>query len=380
VVPTIFSIFRFVLPCRAAVGVGALAAIILAGAAGGCDRGRSEGRPLQVSYAFGEVGSNPGQFFYPRALAADPSGSDLWIIDKAGRIQRLDAQTGRPSVFFRAPEIALGRPCGITPGPSPRIRGETVQATPQDLIYVADTHYHRVLIYEPPADRPRGGGLLPEPTLIGQFGTYGTGPGEFIYLTDVAILTDESGFAVRLYICEYGGNDRISAWEPDEAGGWAFAFAFGAQGDSESPARIEFNRPQSLAVDKERGRVAVTDACNHRVGVFTLKGELILWIGSPRQGGSRPEQMAYPFGIHLLDDGSALVSEYGNHRVRHLDLETGDVLGLYGIGGRAPGHLLNPWAVTMVGRTVYVLDSGNERIQAFTLPGRRRSLAGGSVP
>lgn len=344
--------------------------------AGGCDRTPGESRPFSVLNVFGEVGHSPGQFVYPRALAADPETGQLWIIDKAGRIQQVDPETGRASVHFRTPDIALGRPCGITVGPGWKGPDGVSIGGGTSLLYVADTHYHRVLIYLP---GPQGDEAAPE--LIGEFGRYGHGPGEMIYLTDVAILTDDEGFATRLYVGEYGGNDRITAWELNEEGQWAFAFAIGSLGESSSPELIQFDRPQSLAVDKERGWLVVTDACNHRVGVFTLEGNLVRWIGARERASGVIEEktggMAYPFGLHLLGDGTALVTEYGNHCVRHFDLQTGAVLGLYGVGGRAPGHLLNPWAVTMLGGSVYVLDSGNARVQAFDLP-RRWRVAGGA--
>jgi hypothetical protein len=377
---------------RCPYAMGGALLLGVAGVLGGCEwwglsgSGR-EARPLPVSQVLGEVGSSPGQFLYPRALTAQEGGAglagrgsrgpggQLWVIDKAGRIQSLDPQTGRASVMFRAPETALGRPCGIATGPGTRGAGP--------FLYIADTHYHRVLIYQP-HPVPVGASpatLAPEPTLVAQFGSYGTGDGQFIYLTDVAILKDDQGRARRLYVGEYGGNDRISIWEPGSEGpeSWRFVSAFGSLGDDDAPGNIQFDRPQSLAVDQARGWLVVTDACNHRVGVFTLEGNLVRWHGSPATAGSAPEQMAYPFGLVLLEDGSALVTEFGNHRVRHMDLQTGEVLGLYGSGGRGRGELLNPWAVTVLEGLVYVLDSGNERIQAFSLPGRRR-LAGGGLP
>ena len=134
----------------------------------------------------------------------------------------------------------------------------------------------------------------------------------------------------------------------------------------------EFNRPQSIAIDPLRGELYVADACNHRIGVFGLDGELRRWFGSPEMAGSAPEQLCYPYGIELLGDGSALVSEYGNHRVRHLDLGTGELLGLFGEPGSDKGQISTPWGITVIGKTAYVLDSGNTRIQAFPAPARTR--------
>src|SRR5690242_10273665 len=136
---------------------------------------------------------------------------------------------------------------------------------PDGLLYVADTHYFRVMAYRPPAS------LDGKPDLVAQWGSYGNEPGQFIYPTDVAFTTAGNGSVERIYVSEYGGNDRVSVFDKDHK----FLFAFGhfGYGDGEG---IEFNRPQSIGMMGDR--LAVTDACNHRVGVFTLDGKLVRWI------------------------------------------------------------------------------------------------------
>ena len=83
-------------------------------------------------------------------------------------------------------------------------------------------------------------------------------------------------------------------------------------------------------------------------------------------------------GLVMRPDHTALVTEFGNHRVHHVDLETGATLGLYGRPGRGEGELTNPWAIAVIGETVYVLDSGNGRIEAFRAPALVRRTAGGA--
>jgi DNA-binding beta-propeller fold protein YncE len=201
-----------------------------------------------------------------------------------------------------------------------------------------------------------------EPTLIASFGEYGQGPGQFIYPTDVAVLTGPDGRAVeRIYISEYGGHDRISVFDAD----LKFLFEFGSMGDGEG---VEFNRPQSMQIDAQRRQLIVTDACNHRVGVFTLDGQLVRWIGSPATSGEAPDAFSYPYGLALLGDGTALVSEFGNHRVHRIDYQSGATLSTFGGPGRAKGQFTNPWGLAILGDTLYTLDSGNERIQAFPKP------------
>jgi len=304
--------------------------------------------PLVVMSVFGEVGVNPGQFTYPRVLTND--GKDLWVIDKSARVQRIEPGTGKSTALWTMPEWTVGKPCGAGVGPD-------------GLLYVADTHYFRVMVYRPP------GGLREAPELVSTFGSMGQGPGEFTYLTDVGILASDDGKSVeRLYVGEYGGNDRISVFDEDHK----FLFAFGSYGSSADAANVQFSRPQGIEVDKTRHEVVVTDSCNHRIGVFDLDGKLKRWISSPENAGQGPGQFAYPYGLVLLGDGTALVTEFGNHRVHHVDYEDGKVLEVYGHGGRGKGELTNPWAVTVMGDVGYVLDSGSDRIQSFKLPAKKR--------
>jgi DNA-binding beta-propeller fold protein YncE len=229
---------------------------------------------------------------------------------------------------------------------------------PEQLLYIADTHYFRVMVYRPPADLEHPG------ELVTQWGSFGQGPGQFTYLTDVAVLPGADGSVEKIYVSEYGGNDRINIFDKDHH----FLTAFGQLGSSAEPDKIEFNRPQSIQIDKDRRELIVTDACNHRIGVFMLDGKLIRWIGAPEHAGAGPDEFNLPYGLAVLPDYTALVTEFGNHRVHHVDLESGQTLGLYGKPGRGPGELTNPWAITVLKDTVYVLDSGNARVQAFKAP------------
>jgi hypothetical protein len=335
----------------AAIAAG-VATSVWTGGCGHDEATESGSRPLEVKAVFGEVGVSPGQFTYPRALAND--GSNLWVIDKSARVQRIDPKTGESSALWTMPDWSVGKPCGISIGPDGRL-------------LIPDTHYFRVMEFVPPPS------LAHQPELIGSFGSLGSGPGQFNYCTDVGVMLTADGKAIeRLYVGEYGGNDRVSVFDAAHQ----FLFAFGRYGSSSDPAEVEFSRPQSVEIDRSRKQVVVADSCNHRIGVFDLDGKLIRWIGA---AGSAPDQFAYPYGLALLPDGTALVSEYGNHRVHHIDCQTGESLGVYGKPGRGPGELTNPWAITVMDNTAYVLDSGNDRIQAFRVPARRRAVAAAEV-
>lgn len=345
----------------AAMAACGIALLALAGVLGGCSKAPPAGGPLEVLGSFGEVGDSPGQFSYPRCL--DNDGSQIWVIDKQAWVQRIRPETGECTLRWRMPEFENGRPCGVTVF-TPPAGGPT-------RVYIADTHYHRVMIYDPivekGADPLREGGKL-----LAKFGSYGEGDGQFIFPTDVGILpTDDGKGVARLYVSEYGGHDRVSVYEPaagsvpgDERE-FVFKFAFGRFGSGEG---AEFSRPQSVEVNAQAHEVVITDACNHRVGRFTYDGKLVAWIGGPDQAGDGVGQMKFPYGLVLLGDGTAVVAEYGGNRVQRFDLASGKSLGIYGQGGRRAGDVATPWGITRLKDRVYILDSGNNRVQAMALP------------
>ena len=173
------------------------------------------------------------------------------------------------------PERTVGKPVGISIAPDGRV-------------FVPDTHYHRIIVY----DR--------EGRELERHGSFGTGPGEFVYPTDVAFGPDG-----RIYVSEYGTNDRVQVFDAS----WNHLHAFGRFGREDG----EFARPQSIALCPESGELYVADTCNHRIGVFSLEGE---WLRSLCGPGAEPGRLAYPHGLELLPDRTLLVSEIGTDRVQ----------------------------------------------------------------
>ncbi len=343
----------------AAATAGALLVVFVG--LSGCGQGDpSQAQP--VHFVCGEVGVSPGQFAYPRAIDRDDSG--LWIIDKQAMVQRLDPRTGDCLASFQMPESDAGKPTGVTVAPW---RGGT------PALYIPDTHYFRVMVY------PLATAVRQAATPLASFGGYGKGPGQFIYPTDVAVLPSrDAGGRVtgidRIFVSEYGGNDRVSAFGPDLVFRASFG-EFGEVDEGASGGALRFNRPQSLALDARPGheRLVIADASHHRLVVTDLEGRLIRAIGGL---GREPGRFTYPYGLAMLDDGSVLVAEFGGARVQRIDVDTGLSLGVWGEPGRDPGHLANPWGVAVIGREAYVLDSGNNRVQGFELPRGLAALAG----
>lgn len=336
-------------------------------------------RPLAPGTVFGGPGDAPGRFIKPRAIDSD--GRHLVVIDRSGRVQVLEPDGGRCAAVWRLPETHLGYPTGVTIALSPR--GDGTEA-----VWVADTHYNRVLVYAMPRLPSDGGMSTTQPELLLSFGTYGTGPGEFTYPSDVLVIAEPDGKTIkRVYVSEFGGNDRVSMFEPLGATGsiqMRFVGQFGHAGDASDPSG--FQRPQAMVMrpggGKQPDELIITDSVNHRLGRFTLDGGLIAWLNRSGIPGRAPGQFWHPRGLLMLEDGTAMVVEFGNNRLQRVNLDTGECLGLFGAPGSGVGEIAEPWALAAVGRRGFVVDARNHRLIEMNLPsaGVHFSADSGTVP
>ena len=93
------------------------------------------------------------------------------------------------------------------------------------------------------------------------------------------------------------------------------------------------------------------------------------------QAGSHPGQFTNPHNVAIAPDGTLYVLDSGNARVQHLS-RLGNVLQVWGSfadnsQGNAPGGAFNdPWGIAVgPDGSVYVADTWNHRIQKFTPEG-----------
>jgi len=255
----------------------------------------------------------------PRAMTYDPDDR-LLVMDDAGRMI-VYAADGELEHRWGMPEYDVGKPEGW----------DVLQ---DGRIAVADTHYHRVVLF----DR--------EGTVVGMFGEEGEGPGQFIYPSDVG--QDSDG---NLYVSEYGGNTRVQKFT---AAG-EFQLAFGGFGTADG----EFQRAGGLAIIGET--VFVADAINNRLQAFGTDGEFQGVITDAVTSG-----LDYPYDVTEGPDGTLYTVEYGAGRVTHLTTG-GKVLGRYGSTGGSEGQFFTPWGIAVAsdGR-VAVADTGNRRVVELT--------------
>lgn len=287
--------------------------------AGGCARQitTNVSIPAHTSMTFGNLGSQPGSFVSPRAIAIGASGT-VFVVDKSGRVQRFGPD-GRFEHQWALPECDKGYPSGIHVDSAGRV-------------FVADTHNHRVVVYDGDGRELR------------RLGTDAVGPGRLTLVTDVAV-----GLDGAVYVAEFGGVDRIVKF--DREGQYLFSF-----GDSTSGAGA-LQRPSGLACDAD-GSIWVADTSNHRICHFDRDGRFLTSFG---ELGRQPGQLRYPRDLALCADGLIVVVDMENDRVQSFDRDGGFVAA-WGHSGRSDGQLDAPLNVAVHGTRLYVTDSANNRI------------------
>jgi sugar lactone lactonase YvrE len=296
-------------------------ASLLAMLAAACDRGpRVPQIPVREWRAW-NLPADGAVLPTPRSVASGADGQ-IAVLDTAGRVLIFTAD-GALVRQWKMLDVSVGKPEGII-------------VLKDGRIVVCDTHYHRVVYFDG------------EGRVIKAFGQSGTGPGEFIYPVGITKDRDEN-----LYICEYGGHDRVQKFTREGA----YLLEFGSFGTAPG----EFQRPGGLAWNA--GKIYVTDAVNNRVLVFADDGKFEGLLGAPAQ----PIAFDLPYDIALGGDGALYVIEYGAGRLSRVSLD-GKLLAQYGRTGAGEGEFGTPWGLCIDPRgRIFVADTKNRRLVRLSL-------------
>jgi sugar lactone lactonase YvrE len=194
-----------------------------------------------------------------------------------------------------------------------------------------------------------------------QFGSEGSGDGQFVHPADVAIGSDGNVWVVDQ------DNDRVE--EFNEKG--EYLSQFGSEGSGDG----QFIEPEGIAVDAE-GDIWVLDSGNSRVQEFSEKGEHLKTIGSEGIGAG---QFEYPAGIAVDSHGNVWVSDTYNSRVEEFN-RAGEYVKTVGTEGsgdellKEPSSLAvdshgNVWVVEWADSVVEYNEKG-EYLRRFGSEGR----------
>ena len=217
-----------------------------------------------------------------------------------------------------------------------RLSGIAVNTEGQ--IVVADTFGHYVYVFDKNGNRLR------------KTGGEGSNTGQFWYPNRISFLNENE---VLIADC---GNSRIQRFNFQTG---TVVKSFGKFGEEKG----ELNNPVDVTVD-DKERIVVTEWGNNRIQVMSKEGESIFTFGD-----NGPEKLQYP-NCCILNKNIFLVSDGGNHCIKAFD-QSGTFLYKFGKEGNQDGQFTTPYGLLIDGsNNLLVCDSGNSRVQQFSLDGR----------
>lgn len=327
----------------------------------------------------------------PSGVAADPAGN-LYIADRNNhRIRRVDKATGIITTVAGS-GTAGSAGDGLSATLAQLNFPEGVAADTTGNLYIADTYNHRVRKVDT-------AGVIT--TVAGVAGPNGVGGGGFSGdggPASVAQLQYPRSVGVAgqyLYIAD-SANNRVR--RVDLGSGTITTAAGGGTVVDDAPGTpatsAKLNNPSGVAVDGS-GRLLIADTANHRVrrvdtptGLITTVAGVAVTAGDHFGGDGGPATAAKlygPVGVSAAGDGSIVVADTENSRVRIID-PAGTITTLAGAGepffggdGRAAtdAQLLRPGGVAVAPNgALLVVDSGNRRIRRISNDGTIITVAG----
>ena len=276
-----------------------------------------------------------GVLRFPQTVAIGPDGL-VYVGDQSSSV----VQVFSPDGTFRR-EVGAA---GTRPGEMTSVGA--IAVTPDNTLLVA-VGTNRV-------DRFNADG-----TLVGSFGSSGTGVGQFHFGAG-------------------GGNDAPAGGGLTVGGGYIFVsdsqndrlqrFGLDGSGATEIVPPGLLANPRGLATRGQR--LIVADDHHHRLVVMDFGGRVIRTVGSGQ--GSGRNQFSFPFGVAVDPQGRVFVADDINQRVLRFgpqpDYKYKARWGSYGTG---PGQLAYPRAIASDSSgALYVTNTGNDRIDVFDRGGR----------
>jgi len=129
-----------------------------------------------------------------------------------------------------------------------------------------------------------------------------------------------------------------------------------------------FDSPGGLAVDEKRKRLVVPDAKRHNVSVWSTEdGKLLFTFG---KRGDKEGEFNFPYSAAVDKDGNIYIVDSGNFRVQVFDPE-GKHMFSFGSVGLEPGSFARPKGIALDSDgNIYVVDATFSNFQIFDPKGR----------
>jgi DNA-binding beta-propeller fold protein YncE len=151
----------------------------------------------------------------------------------------------------------------------------------------------------------------------------------------------------------------------------------------------QFNQPRGIAASFDNDQIYVVDMGNDRVEQFAWDGTFIAQFGGQTDQApllTLTDQGLGPTGIAVGPDGLIYVCDTWAHRILVLD-QKGATVRTWGSFANLnksadptldPGKFFGPRAITFLNDEIYVVDTGNDRVQVFDMQGNFKRAFGGS--
>ncbi|HUM03254.1 MAG TPA: NHL repeat-containing protein [Thermoanaerobaculia bacterium] len=301
-------------------------------------------------------------FYTPQGLAVDSSGN-VYVADKFSNKIRKITPEGEVTTFAGSGSL------GSDDGPAAAATFFYPYGVAVDLsrnVYVADTYNYKIRAITP-------AGVVSTLAGTGESGD-DNGPGAAATFSwAVGVAADSSG---NVYVADSGSN-TIRKITP--AGVVSTLAGSGAGGSADGPGdEATFSEPSGVAVDSS-GNVFVADTDSNKIRKITAGGAVTTLAGSGASGSADGTGAAAtftnPFGVAVDSSQNVYVADSGNNKIRKITpagvvstlAGSGAYGGADGIGAAATFYTPTGVAVDSSG-TVYVADSGNNKIRKITQP------------
>ena len=269
---------------------------------------------------FADTSGQVGQFNRPHGLAIDGKGN-VYVSDRGNHAIRVVASNG--DILTLAGNGKEGSTDGVGPAASFK-QPIAVVVDKSANVYVADRDNHVIRLID---------SARKVVTLAGT-GTKGfvngpTSAAQFNEPYGVALSPDEK----TLYAADYLNHairaiDLASKQVSTLAGNGVAGFANGVAD------KAQFNQPYNVKADRN-GRLYVPDQNNHVIRRVDLDGTVSTVAGNGQSGfaDGKPSEARFnnPTGLAIAPDGTIYVADRNNHRIRAI-LPAGEVITVAGDG------------------------------------------------